>query len=90
LSFFHALPVQNFNVGEYRRRICGAIKDADWFDDNNEEAFKWRMICNEQALSDCNDFLENLKCGVAILDGTNGSHFKRANIQKRVISLSIQ
>jgi len=80
LSFFHALPVQIFNLGEYRRRMCGAIKDADWFNDKNSEAMAWRLKCNQAALSDMVEFLENVSFGVAILDGTNGTHEKRLNI----------
>lgn len=88
LSFFHALPVQNFNVGEYRRRLCGAIKDADWFSENNTEAMEWRNICNHQALSDCSAFLENVTCGIAIIDGTNGTHEKRRKIQNLVCRIN--
>ena len=84
LSFFHALPVQNFNVGDYRRRMCGAIKDADWFNDGNLEAVEWRNRCNFQALSDCMEFLQNVSFGVAILDGTHGTHVKRLKVLQSV------
>ena len=39
LSFFHAVSVELFNVSEYRRKVCGALKDADWFDPKNKEAW---------------------------------------------------
>lgn len=39
LSFFHAASVELFNVSEYRRKVCGALKDADWFDPKNMEAW---------------------------------------------------
>ena len=39
LSFFHAVSVELFNVSEYRRKVCGALKDADWFDSKNQEAW---------------------------------------------------
>jgi hypothetical protein len=39
LSFFHAVRVELFNVSEYRRKVCGALKDADWFDPKNKEAW---------------------------------------------------
>lgn len=39
LSFFHAASVELFNVSEYRRKVCGALKDADWFDPKNKEAW---------------------------------------------------
>ena len=33
LEFFHAAPVQVFNVSEYRRNLYGISKDAEWLDD---------------------------------------------------------
>jgi 6-phosphofructo-2-kinase len=39
LSFFHAVSVELFNVSEYRRKTCGAMKDAVWFDPKNKEAW---------------------------------------------------
>jgi hypothetical protein len=71
-------------VGEYRRRMCGALKDADWFDENNEEGVAWREKCNQAALSDMVEYMRNLSMGVAILDGTNGSHAKRLRILQMV------
>jgi hypothetical protein len=46
LSFFHALPVELFNVGEYRRKLYGTQVDAGWFDTNNAEALECRRQCN--------------------------------------------
>jgi 6-phosphofructo-2-kinase len=37
LSFFHAVPVELFNVSEYRRKICPGMKHADWFDPTHSE-----------------------------------------------------
>ena len=39
LSFFHAVSVELFNVSEYRRKVCGALKDAEWFNPKNKEAW---------------------------------------------------
>ena len=47
LSFFHAVPVKVFNVAEYRKRMCGGLKDAEWFDYNNAEAWALRDSCNK-------------------------------------------
>ena len=31
LSFFLAINVKIFNVGEYLRKMFGAVKNSDWF-----------------------------------------------------------
>jgi hypothetical protein len=67
--------------------MCGALKDADWFDESNEEGVAWREKCNQTALSDMVEYLRNLSMGVAILDGTNGSHAKRLRILQMVCLL---
>jgi hypothetical protein len=38
LTFFHAANVELYNVSQYRRKTCGAVQDADWFDSRNTEA----------------------------------------------------
>jgi len=38
LSFFHDIPSQIFNVGDYRRRLCGAQLPSSFYDPNNVEA----------------------------------------------------
>lgn len=84
LSFFHAIPVKVCNVGEYRLNICGAIKDAEWFDSNNVEANKWRSICNEKASDDLREFLLEHSNGIGILDGTNPTHKRRFELIKKL------
>jgi hypothetical protein len=64
--------------------MCGALKDADWFNDSNEEGVEWRNKCNQAALSDMSEYLHNVTMGVAILDATNGSHEKRLTILQMV------
>jgi hypothetical protein len=56
LSFFHAIPVQVFNVTEYRLKFCGAIKDSDWFDQTNEKAQQIRESVNEKIILDIIEF----------------------------------
>ena len=38
-----------FNVGNYRRAICGAKMSSDFFDPNNKESAKARDQCATQA-----------------------------------------
>lgn len=69
--------------------MCGALKDADWFNENNAEGVAWREKCNQAALSDMSEYLRNLSMGVAILDASNGTHAKRLNILQMVLLISI-
>eukprot|EP00597_Dinobryon_sp_UTEXLB2267_P015822 CAMPEP_0170115900 /NCGR_PEP_ID=MMETSP0020_2-20130122/11851_1 /TAXON_ID=98059 /ORGANISM="Dinobryon sp., Strain UTEXLB2267" /LENGTH=558 /DNA_ID=CAMNT_0010343719 /DNA_START=58 /DNA_END=1734 /DNA_ORIENTATION=+ len=80
LSFFHAIPLQIYNVSEYRRRKYGALKDAEWFDSNNVEARKAREECNQTAIKDMITFLAGQPNGIAILDSTNPTHERRTNL----------
>ena len=64
LEFFHAIPVELFDVATYRRKICGAINDAAWFDNTNEEGVGMRDMCNKQVLEDVFEFLEKHHNGV--------------------------
>lgn len=87
LSFFHAIPVGLYNIAEYRRRMCGALKDADWFDISNLEAKKLREEVNKAALKDALVFLQNHENGLVMLDSTNPTHTRRLNIVREVIAI---
>jgi shikimate kinase len=39
LSFFHDIPAQIFNVGDYRRQLCGAQMPSIFYDPTNAAAF---------------------------------------------------
>ena len=84
LSFFHAIPTKVFNVAEYRRKICGALKDADWFDSTNTEAAALRSLVNETAINDMMNFLESHINGVVILDSTNPTRERRRKLFEKV------
>eukprot|EP01041_Mallomonas_annulata_P001059 gene1059-2075_t len=88
LSFFHAIPTKVFNVAEYRRRICGALKDAQWFDSTNEEASELRNQCNTTAIHDMVEFLSLHANGVVILDSTNPTHSRRQVLHDTMKTLS--
>jgi hypothetical protein len=83
LEFFHALPVRTFNVAEYRRQLCGGLKDSVWFDPSNKDAVTMRNECNQAAVRDIVSFL-TVENGVAILDSTNATHNRRANVKSMV------
>mmetsp|Transcript_16932 Transcript_16932/g.12109 ORF Transcript_16932/g.12109 Transcript_16932/m.12109 type:complete len:511 (-) Transcript_16932:79-1611(-) len=80
LDFFHALPVLVLHVADYRRKLCGALKDAEWFDPHNEEAHIKREECMMAAVHDMNVFLGHHNSGVVILDSINETHVKRWNL----------
>jgi hypothetical protein len=84
LSFFHAAPVKVFNVAEYRRRMCGGLKDAEWFDSNNSEAKALRDECNKATINDMVSFLNEHSNGIAVLDSTNPTHQRREYLKRMV------
>ena len=71
-------------MGEYRRNMCGKLKDADWFDATNEEAVAMRNLVYRTAINDMVEFLQANSHGVAILDTTAPTHEKRLQIYKTV------
>jgi len=73
-----------FNIGEYRRQICGTKEcTSDFFDPANEDAVKARNDCANMAL---NDLITFLKEGgdVAIYDGTNTSTQRRKTVKQQL------
>ena len=84
LSFFHAMPVEVYNVSEYRRSMCGQLQDAEWFDPDNADAQERRAACNDACINDMIEFLNSRSTGVVILDSTNPTHARRLKLVKRV------
>ena len=81
--------MQVFNVAEYRQRMCGGLKDAEWFDPNNAEALKLRTQCNKAAIIDMISFISSNTHAIAILDSTNPTYERRSYLLKMVCSTSI-
>ncbi len=86
LEFFHLLPVQIFNVAEYRRTLHGSVSDAAWFDSANSAGVKIREECNRAAISAMVDFLNSHDDGVAVLDSTNSTYERRKKVVDAVDS----
>ncbi len=84
MDFFHAVPTKVVNTAEYRRRMCGSLKDADWFDPTNMESKALRDFCNEAAIVDAVNFLNDNLNGVIVFDSTNVTHERRSNLFKSV------
>jgi hypothetical protein len=75
-----------FSVADYRRRTSSCSPAADWFDPSNAQAVESRTANNNNAISDMITFLNNHENGVAILDSTNPTHLRRANLMQMVHS----
>ncbi len=73
------------NTADYRRRMCGSLKDAEWFDPVNTESKALRDYCNDAAIADAVTFLNQNVNGVVIFDSTNVTHERRANLFKMVL-----
>lgn len=86
LSFFNAIPVEVFTVTEFRRRMYGAVKAADWFDPSNLEAATSREACTTAAIDATIKFLNDHPNGVAVLDSTNPTHERRAKLAAEVFT----
>lgn len=60
------------------------MNDAEFFDNNNEEANHIRKVCNDAAASDMVNFLNSNSNAVAIWDSTNATHNKRIELVEKV------
>lgn len=63
LSFFHAIPVQVFNVATYRLKYHGTILDSEWFNPANLEAQAIRDKANQHIIEDATVFLNSNSSG---------------------------
>jgi hypothetical protein len=80
LSFFHDIPSQIFNVGDYRRQLCGAKMPAAFYDPSNPEGVAARKVACDAALADLLDYVSQDGVRVAALDATNSTFERRQHI----------
>jgi len=80
LSFFHDIPAQIFNVGDYRRKLCGAQLPADFFDPKNANAKQQRSLACDAALQAMMEYLHQDGARVAAFDATNSTKERRQHI----------
>ncbi len=66
-----------FNVGDYRRRLCGAAVGASFFDAHNADAERQRQEAARAALDDMLEWLCGAYGQVAIYDATNTTSARR-------------
>ncbi len=73
-----------FNIGNYRREICGTTDcKADFFDPKNNDAAKQREQCAILAFEDLVKFLKN-GGDIAIYDGTNSTKERRMYVKNAI------
>jgi hypothetical protein len=83
LSFFHDIPSQIFNVGDYRRQLCGSQMPSHFYDHANQEGQAARQMACDTALADLIEYMkEGSGVRVAALDATNSTRERRRHILK--------
>lgn len=75
------IPTRVFNVGEYRRRFCGAEQRHIFFDAKNAEAEVARSAAAGAALDDMLTWLRETDGQVGIYDATNTTLERRRMIR---------
>lgn len=80
LSFFHDIPSMIFNVGDYRRNLCGAKQPASFYDPKNATGVASRQIACDAALADLLEYMAKDGVRVAALDATNSTKERRKHI----------
>lgn len=84
LSFFHDIPAQIFNVGDYRRQLFGAKMPANFYDPSNAEGLASRTMACDAALADLIDYIKQDGVRVAAFDATNSTMERRKHIMQRL------
>lgn len=84
ISFFLDIPSEIFNVGDYRRKICGSQMPASFFDPKNEEALAERNKACDAALEDMIEFMKKDGVRLAVYDATNNNVENRKKVLSRI------
>jgi hypothetical protein len=87
LSFFHAMPVEMFNVDDYRRQKQlekGLKVENISFDINDPEFVHLNDEARNAAVSSMTTFLNSNTSAVAIYDSTNYCHARRMYLADKV------
>ncbi len=84
VSFFHDIPSQIFNVGEYRRKMLGVKLPASFYDHSNAEATAKRKEACDKALNDLIEYMSQDGVRLGVYDATNSTPEARAGVLKRL------
>lgn len=90
LSFFHDIPSQIFNVGDYRRQLCGAQQSASFYDPENEQGMAARNMACDAALADLMEYIQQDGVRVAAFDATNSTLERRQYILQALADANIR
>eukprot|EP00568_Trieres_chinensis_P003977 CAMPEP_0183291858 /NCGR_PEP_ID=MMETSP0160_2-20130417/1128_1 /TAXON_ID=2839 ORGANISM="Odontella Sinensis, Strain Grunow 1884" /NCGR_SAMPLE_ID=MMETSP0160_2 /ASSEMBLY_ACC=CAM_ASM_000250 /LENGTH=548 /DNA_ID=CAMNT_0025452717 /DNA_START=127 /DNA_END=1773 /DNA_ORIENTATION=- len=82
LTFFHDIPSQIFNVGDYRRELCGSQQPASFYDHSNAEALAQRNMACNAALTDMIEYIKQDGVRMAVYDATNSTRERRRHLIK--------
>jgi 6-phosphofructo-2-kinase/fructose-2,6-biphosphatase 2 len=79
LRFFHGAVCEVFNVGNYRRKMVGTNRMADFFDPRNADNMAQRLASTQATLDDMKAWIKaNAGTGtVAVFDATNTTRARR-------------
>lgn len=80
LSFFHDIPSQIFNAGDYRRQLFGAVQPAQWYDPNNVQGTTARNTACDAALTDLLEYMKLAGVRVSAFDATNSTKERRKHV----------
>lgn len=86
LSFFHDIQSQIFNVGDYRRKLCGEKVPASFFDPTNSEGVAQRTLACNAALEDMLEYMAKPDVRVAVYDATNSTRERRQHLREKLKS----
>jgi 6-phosphofructo-2-kinase/fructose-2,6-biphosphatase 2 len=84
ISFFHDIPSQIFNVGDYRRQLCGVKLPASFYDPNNTQGLASRHKACDAALDDLVEFMKMDGVRLAVYDASNSTRENRRRIVERL------
>jgi len=84
LNFFHDIDSQIFNVGDYRRKICGEKMPASFFDPTNSEGVAQRAVACNAALDDMLEYMAKPDVRVAVYDATNSTRERREYLRQKL------
>eukprot|EP00397_Hematodinium_sp_SG-2012_P008567 GEMP01008632.1.p1 GENE.GEMP01008632.1~~GEMP01008632.1.p1 ORF type:complete len:584 (+),score=98.76 GEMP01008632.1:49-1800(+) len=91
LDFFHNCPTRTFNVGDYRRQICGHHLAPDFFDHSIKENVESRNKACVAALADLKAYMyEANDCRVSFFDATNSTKQRRRWLHSSLIDMAVK
>merc|ERR1712071_676370 len=77
---------QIFNVGDYRRKLCGEKVPASFFDPTNSEGVAQRTLACNAALEDMLEYMAKPDVRVAVYDATNSTRERRQHLREKLKS----